>query len=82
MPCTYNYIITLKDTETGIQNKMILYSLIEIENNILLKYFNLTKNKIVFIIKNNETRFSNNKLLNITKIKRHINNSEICLIED
>tara|TARA_Y100000389_G_C17382034_1_gene474890 strand:+ start:268 stop:516 length:249 start_codon:yes stop_codon:yes gene_type:complete len=82
MPCTYNYIITLKDTETGIQNKMILYSLIEIENNILLKDFNLTKNKIVFIIKNNETRFSNNKLLNITKIKRHINNSEICLIED
>lgn len=82
MPCTYNYIITLKDTENGFQNKMILYSLIEIENNILLKYFNLTKNKIVFIIKNNETRFSNNKLLNITKIKRHINNSEICLIED
>lgn len=82
MPCTYNYIITLKDTENGFQNKMILYSLIEIENNILLKDFNLTKNKIVFIIKNNETRFSNNKLLNITKIKRHINNSEICLIED
>jgi|TARA_R110000823_G_scaffold196813_1_gene328091 hypothetical protein len=81
MPCNYNYIISLKDIEKGIDNKMVLYSLIEIQNNIFLKDFNLTKNKIVFMIKNNDTRFSNNKLLNITKIKRNIN-SETCLIED
>ena len=74
MPCNYNYIISLKDIEKGIDNKMVLYSLIEIQNNSFLKDFNLTKNKIVFMIKNNDTRFSNNKLLNITKIKRNINN--------